>query len=320
MSSRLDISKYLEDVSGRYARGYVEAVDAMFVAEAMGNTAALFQARRDWRDIVTETMGIAEVLGAMTMLKEASDVVRSEPELFHLMAHAEHATMLRFVNTPTQTLLPSLSFEEALDNLTLRVPVTFEDAAQRTKQNIGKVYQEGKGLAFARAAEAEVTQRVQKALIDAHRLGLSEFDAGRRIMTDANAVRKLGGAWSESYSKLVFRNNTNHAAVAGRFRQARDPDVKAATPAFRFTATGDADTRPNHQAADGLVMAVDDPDWRKIAPILGHNCRCEVDPMGLPLLRRKGLFKDGKVVKKQIPNGARPDKGFIHSGRPDLAF
>jgi SPP1 gp7 family putative phage head morphogenesis protein len=318
VSSRLDIAKYLADLSGRYARAYTDAIDAMFVAEAMGSKSALRAAREDWRETVTETMGIAEVLGAMTMLKEASEVVTREPELFHLTR--EPKTLLRFVATPTQTLLPSVSFAEALDNLMLRVPVTFEDAAARTSQAIGDVYARGKGVAFAQAAESVVTERVQKALIDAHRLGLSEFDAARRIMTDANAVRSLGGPWTESYSRLVFRNNSNHAATAGRFRQARDPDVKAATPAFRFDATGDRSTRKNHLAADGLIMAVDDPDWSRIATPLGHNCRCEVSPVGLPELRRRGLFSDGRVVKKRIPNGARPDDGFIHSGRPDLTF
>ena len=92
---------------------------------------------------------------------------------------------------------------------------------------------------------------------------------------------------------------------------ARDPDVKLAIPALRYTAVGDGDTRPNHEAADGVILAVDNPAWNTMRPPFGYNCRCQLDLMSRPELRRMGrLDAAGKVIESRIPSGAHPDPGF----------
>ena len=117
---------------------------------------------------------------------------------------------------------------------------------------------------------------------------------------------------------MVFRTNVNSSITAGRFRQTQDPDIKAAVPAFRFDSVGDGDTRHNHNAADGIIMAVDDTRWSKIAPPLGYNCRCQISHVSIDELEAMGRIKDGKVVASHIPGNAGPDDGFVHGGRPDL--
>jgi SPP1 gp7 family putative phage head morphogenesis protein len=132
-------------------------------------------------------------------------------------------------------------------------------------------------------------------------------------------VAKQSAPWSEGYARMAFRTNINTAITAGRFRQVQDPDIREVVPAFRYDAVGDRDTRDNHRAANGLIMAVDNPAWGQIAPPLGHNCRCSLSLVSVPMLRRMGrIDRAGRVQSDRVPAGAHPDPGFRHGGRPDL--
>jgi hypothetical protein len=67
-------------------------------------------------------------------------------------------------------------------------------------------------------------------------------------------------------------------------------------------------------------MSVNNPEWRKIAPPLGYNCRCQVVHVTRDELERMGrIRKDGTVIEGKVPAGAFADPGFRHGGRPDLA-
>jgi len=174
-------------------------------------------------------------------------------------------------------------------------------------------------LAFAKSAEAAVTKKAQEVLTETFKLGLGENEAAKALRSSVAAVSKRTGPWSEAYSRLAFRNNVNTAVTAGRFRAAQDPISKTIAPAFIFDAVGDRDTRDNHNAADGLVFDVDAVEWNKLAPPLGHNCRCSIRLMSRPMLRRmQRLEADGTVINSKLPHDARPDPGFRHGGRPDL--
>jgi SPP1 gp7 family putative phage head morphogenesis protein len=174
-------------------------------------------------------------------------------------------------------------------------------------------------VAFARSAEAAVTERVQSLITQAIREGIPEVNAATRIVKDVDLVRKRTAAWSESYARMSFRTNVNTAVTAGRFRQAQDPDVKALVPCMQFDAVDDGDVRDNHHAGDGIILKVDNPAWNKVAPPLGYNCRCQVNLITVPMLRRMGRINpDGSVREDRVPSGWRPDAKFRHGGRPDL--
>lgn len=309
----LEIDRYLETLNAYHARHYVEVIGEMVVAKAMGKTSEVAALRSRLERIVAETMGIAEVMGASLMLRQAAGVYIDE------YGAALQADLREMVAFKESHMLANVTFQEALDDMVTRTPVFLRNAAMRTAQRISQLYSEGRVIAFARAAEQAVTDRVQALLAQAMREGTSEGEVGTLIKWGVDRVRKETEAWTEGYSRMVFRTNLNTAVTAGRFRQSQDPDVKAAVPAFRFDAVGDVDTRHNHGAADGRVMKVDNLAWNRIAPPLGYNCRCQVSFVTKPMLRRMGrLTESGDVIEDKIPSTAFPDPGFRHAGRPDL--
>ncbi len=334
----ISADRFLEDLTGKHARLYTAAVMDMLVALAMGNRPQLDDARKRLEDIITETMGVAEVLGATLTLQKAAGLVATEVAGFATSDSFSGVTpsgpewntvsvrllpdtqqLLLFKDTPTQTILPRVTLTEAVQDMVDRVPATIRNAAERTAQRISQLYSEGRVVAFARSAEAAVTERVQALIAEAIREGIPEAESGRLIRLGVDEVRKRTAAWSEGYARMAFRTNVNTAVTAGRFRQAQDPDIKAVIPAFRFDAVMDSDTRGNHGAADGLILKVDNPAWNRIAPPLGYNCRCQVSLVGLPELRRMGrVLANGDIRESSLPAGAHPDAGFRHGGRPDL--
>jgi SPP1 gp7 family putative phage head morphogenesis protein len=301
----LDATKFLEDLTGKHAKAYTETVQDMLVAMALGQKVALSAARKRLEDVITETMGAAEVLGASIVLREAAKVIESAPSLF--------------ASTPTQTILPRVTFIEALEDMVTRTPTTIRNAAERTAQNIAKLYGEGRVVAFARSAEQAVTERVGALISDAIRTGGEELGVGRLIKTTVEEIRDKTGAWSEGYARMAFRTNVNTAVTAGRFRQAQDPAIAAVMPAMQFLTADDVDVRHNHGAADDLIFKTNNPVWNRIAPPLGYNCRCTVRHVSVPELRRMGrITAEGDVREDRLPPGAFPDNGFRHGGRPDL--
>lgn len=298
----MNTDKLLEDVSGRYARLYFAAIHELYVAKVRNDKPGAAAARRQLAEVMAQTMGVGEVLGASLLLQ-------------NLKRTAKFAA-----DEPTQTLLPRVTFEEALEDMVERAPVTIRDAAERTAQRIAELYSEDKVMAFVRSAEESVTSEAQKFIERALRDGVPEGEAGQRLAMQVNDIRKQSQAWSEGYARMVFRTNINTAISAGRFRQAQDPDIKEVAPAFRFDAVGDGDTRDNHDAADGIIMSVSNPEWRRIAPPLGYNCRCQVVHVTRYELETMGRIRsDGTLIEDKVPSAAFADPGFRHGGRPDLA-
>lgn len=316
---RHDVDKYLEDLTGRHARFYTAAVHEMVVAMAMGNKPAAHDARVRLEEVITETMGIGEILGATSALQRTAALIREVPEAAPIKLGGDDRYLFNFAQEKSQTLLPRVTFDEAVLDMVDRAPVTIRRAADRTAKRISQLYGEGRVVAFARSAEAAVTDRVQSLIAEAIREGVPEATTGRLIRLGVDEVSKRTAAWSEGYARMAFRTNLNTAATAGRFRQAQDPDVRRVIPAFRFDSVGDSDTRHNHDLIDGLIFSVRNTVWNKIAPPLGYNCRCQVSFVGLPELRRMGRIDDsGNVIESILPSAAGPDDGFRHGGRPDL--
>ena len=302
--------RFLAEVTEYRARNYTDAVRRMLVGKVQGNGDMVAEARADLEETVNETVGMAQIIGARTALREIAVAMRGVQ-----MSEAGRRRMLAFSNE--QTIVPRVTFEEALGDMVDRTPVTLRNAAERTAQAISKLYSERTAVAFVKATNQAVTERAQGIIAEALRTGIGEVQAGR-LLASSSEILQMAPGWSESYSRMAFRTNVNTAVTAGRFRQARDPDVQAVTPAFRFDSVGDSDTRPNHFAADGLIMSTRNPEWARLAPPLGYSCRCQASLVGVPELRRRGLYRNGQVVEGRPRPGAGPDEGFRHGGRPDL--
>lgn len=108
-----------------------------------------------------------------------------------------------------------------------------------------------------------------------------------------------------SHVEVVFRNNVMGAYSVGRDRQMRQPAVLAARPYWQILGVDDARTRPNHRSAHGKVLRADDPAWSRLAPPLGHNCRCR---------KVSRSARDLERLKLTVTSGATlhglPDKGW----------
>ena len=321
----IDVAKFLEDLTGKHARNYTAALTDMLVSMARENPAQYRDAFNRLTDVITETMGTAEVLGASLVLQRAAKEIPDEQQLAFSSGGSiwldpdSALQMLRFASSTTQTILPRVTFTEALQDMIDRTPATIRSAAERSAARISHLYGEGRVVAFARSAEQAVTERVQSLIAEAIKEGIGEAEAGKGIKMAVDQIRTRTKAWTEGYSKMAFRTNVNTAVTAGRFRQAQDQDIKQVIPAFRFDAVMDSDTRHNHGAADGFIAKVDNVVWNRIAPPLGYNCRCQVSLVGLPELRRMGRVDgDGRIREDRLPAAAHPDAGFRHGGRPDL--
>ena len=318
-----DVGTLLEDTNLRLVDEYVEAFRDLLVATVTRNAPQARAVRLRIQELAAEAMGKAEVLGALSVLQQAAKVYGDDERLgFRLDPDrarwtANRRQLLAFGDTAASRILTRVPFADAVEDLVDRAPAVIRPSAERIATQIADLYSDDRGvIAFARSAEEAVTERAQQLITQAIREGIPERDIGRTLAFDVNRIRKETAAWTESYARMAFRTNLNDAVTKGRMRMARDPDVKVAVPAFRYTAVGDRDTRPNHKAADGVILSVDNPAWRFMRPPFGYNCRCQLDHMTRPELERLGrIDRAGKVIESKIPHNARPDPGFRAGGR-----
>lgn len=283
-----DVDTILEDTHTRLAGEYVAAFQDYLVAVVLKNAPQTRDARLRLEEVVRESMGRAEVLGAFSTLRQASGVISDEARFNAFRREQEGQLPLpwppppewqrltRFADTAATKILSRVTFAEALEDLVDRTPVTLHPAAERTAKRVAELYSEDRGvIAFAKSAEDAVTQRAQELIASAMREGIQERDIGRTLAFDVNRIRKDTEAWTESYARMAFRTNLNDANSNGRLLQAQDPDVKIVIPALMYTAvggkSGDGDTRPNHRAAHGVILSVDNPAWRFMRPPFGYN-------------------------------------------------
>jgi len=194
--------------------------------------------------------------------------------------------------------MPRVPFVEAAEDIVSREPRLAQGWLE-----VQRLYGTERGFALARSSDLAITGRVQDYIAAAIKAGAS--------LPKSEAIIAGIGDWTSAYAAQVFQTNIASAYTAGRFAQVEDPDVAHAIGAFRYTTAGDIDVRDNHAAADGMIAAPGDPVWTKMRPPAGFNCRCGLDLMSWPELRRMGLVdRPGHVRTGRVPPGAFPDPGF----------
>lgn len=285
-------SRYLASALLRIARG-----------EIRGNSRDKGAAEHEALEVISRAMQFADLLGRRRVLLEVGDKAESGE-----LARAHNTPLLKRISgLPRVGVdLANVPFDDAIDDLLARTP-----ELARSGDLVAQVYSNEHGFAAAYSPSRAVTQRAQKAISDAVARGTS--------MGDVEAILQDMGDWSRAYAETVFRTNLATAYSAGRWKQVSDPDVAAVIPAMRYDAVGDKDTRPNHEAADGLIASINDPIWDRFTPPLGYNCRCTLELVDVFTLERMGLLNNGRV-KRQTPPGfsrAHPDSERFGQGRPD---
>lgn len=253
------------------------------------------------RTLMAETMTLSDLLGRRRTILWAEYTRRG------VSLAARPQVMAAQLIPPT---VPNVPFDEAVEDITSRTP-----ELARNAEAVSDVYRRH-GFAVAYSADRELTARIQKAIADA-------LGTGRTVDQSVAAIMREAEDFTRAYAETVYRTNAASAYTAGRVRQGMEsPEINEILPAWEFNAVGDADTRENHQAADGLLAAKDDPVWADLLPPIGYNCRCAAREVDAFELEARGLLTlDGKVIRVNPPTlgAAHPDKGF-GGVRPDRRF
>lgn len=233
----------------------------------------------------------SDLEGAASLLAEADDLEGTR-------AYQESRPVAWESDAPEVQRVDFWSAIEALLDREPRLASTAEEAM--------RIYDEEYGFTLASASSEQVLEHVQNAIASAMLDGATRDQARQQLLDAAE-----GEGWTNAYADNVWRTNSASGYLAGRVREARSPEIRSATPGFRFQATLDSDVRPNHAAAHGFVAHQDDPVWADLTPPLGFNCRCN-----LALVTRRELVAagaispDGEAIPQRPPQDAGADPGF----------
>jgi len=212
-------------------------------------------------------------------------------------------------------VVPDVPFSEAYEDILRREPRLATTAAK-----VAELYRTKHAFALARSAEVSLTEAVQRLVGRAVKEGIPTPSASAQ-------VAELGD-FTTAYAGTVYRTNLATAYTAGRFQQAKDPEVARILPAMeRYSVTDSAlrrgrpeDGGENHAAANGLVAAVGDPVWRTHAPPSGYGCRCGIRMVARSELRRRGLLQDDGTVLRLEPPGFASFSAHPNFGSPPSIY
>lgn len=295
------------------------ALDELTIAKFSGDPTTFKAKLRDLGDLMAQTSILADLLGRKKLFEEIEE--RTSKRAFarkigDLFRTEEPPPPLPkdpaagFPGNPEEiTPVAHVPFEEAISDLLERTP----ELAFGFRE-VQRVFTQERAFALALSVDRVLTDRIQIALARLVSEGATQLGAENEIL---RLSEEHEAGFTRGYVETVYRTNLNTAFTAGRMRQARDPAVRAVVPGFRYDAVGDADTRPNHRALDGMVALQDDPVWEECSPPLGYNCRCTLALATRAEVEAAGVLRDGKRFAVRKPAAGGPDEGFVKVGRTD---
>lgn len=287
----------LADILHRSTDLFAEAVMGMIQARISGRTSDEEAAVKEIDGLLANSMGLADLMGRKRAWMEFDRVIAKER-----CQLAPDFTL--FDAGETTPVIPHVRFDEAIDKL-----LSLEPRLARSSAEVRELYAKGGSFSLFPGKGQQVRQTVIERIQAQISAALKE---GQPIPQATERIRELGN-FSRSYACTVYRTNIATAYAYGREKIAQEEEVRNFLPAFEFNAVGDADTRPNHKAAHGLLADANDPVWERFTPPAGYSCRCLKRLVSIFELRRRGLLrKDGSVISYYPPtfSQAHPDPGF----------
>jgi SPP1 gp7 family putative phage head morphogenesis protein len=130
----------------------------------------------------------------------------------------------------------------------------------------------------------------------------------------ADVGDELERAWQGSVHapawrlETIFRTNTQSAYVAGRYKQATDPEVIADRPWWRFDAVLDDRVTTTCLKCNGTVLPADSSWWKSHLPPLHFNCRSHFIALTPTQAKELGITKRPPKVDADQGFGAAPGK------------
>jgi SPP1 gp7 family putative phage head morphogenesis protein len=185
-------------------------------------------------------------------------------------------------------------FDEAVDWFRARLPMTPALAAKMTGHASARAW------TIAGVAQLDVVLQTYESLLKA-------IEKGTPLKEWQDEIEeKLTAAWGRKDSgrlETIFRNATQQAYNAGRWRQMNADDVKALRPFVEFDGIGDErQTKDICRPIDGTIVSIDDPWIESHHPQLHHRCRSKLNSLSRKEAERRGVTKD--------PPDAKADDGF----------
>jgi SPP1 gp7 family putative phage head morphogenesis protein len=188
-----------------------------------------------------------------------------------------------------------LEFTEAIQAFLARGIISPDEFAALSDAHRAKAF------TVTRLATEALIKRVNDLIASALRDG-STFDEFAAALTpDTLGIT----AASPAYLETVYRTSVGMAYGAGRLRQIQSPAVQAARPYVQYRTAGDNRVRASHAALDRVVFKQDDPQWTRLMPPNGFNCRCTCVTM-----RESQVDKSRVRSSVELPADAQPDPGF----------
>lgn len=295
------VESFAESAARRFQSALRDLAEAYLTHDAEQHANAL----RRTQEFIGGILILANLMGRKSTLAMYGKAESRNGSNLSIAPSIELAVAPKFTN------VPKVEFSEAINDILIREPKLMLGGWRE----VADLYATEHAFAMAHQADMKIVKRVQQAIAESIRKGNPIPKAAKEI----NAILNEVGDYTRAYSELVFRTNASTAFTAGQFQQAADPAVADLIMAFEFVAVEDADTRPNHLAANGLVAPTRDRIWNTFAPPIGHACRCGLIARDRFWLEAEGLIDRNGNVRRRIPpnfSQARPDPGF-GMGRPD---
>ena len=189
-------------------------------------------------------------------------------------------------------------FEEAIQWLLQREVITENEATRLDEDSRQRAFWIGGGLQLAQV------QRVFDELNDAVANGTPFAEFRKRVR---------GELEDRAHAETVFRNATQRAYNAGRWRQMRE--VRRWRPFWKFDAILDSRTSTVCETRNGVVLHADSDWWKRNWPPLHHRCRSTVRsiregtigvPPNLPATPGWGLAPDHDPIWQPDPGKHDP--------------
>lgn len=183
-------------------------------------------------------------------------------------------------------------FDEAIDFFGKRTVMTAAEAAALDLDSRQRAFWVGGGLHLAQVQR--VFDEIGKAL-----------DSGEPFEDWRKRVRST--LRDDAHAETVFRNATQRALNAGRYRQMKDPAVVKFRPYFMQDSVLDSGTTAQCRALDGIILPADHEHWSMFWPPGHHKCRRGVRSLRKAEAERRGITNVPPVLPATPGWGNPPD-------------
>ena len=211
------------------------------------------------------------------------------------LIHAEEENPERTINAADETEIPEIPFNEAMQFLKSKVPMSKAEWNQAWKEIGPKV--RFRAFTVAQLGSAEVVDKAKQILLKSFEKGGGTYsDTWEELKkkVNVNALDIKPGYWEN-----VFRTNTQSAYIAGKLQQYENTGVAA----YQLMVIEDGRTSKicRHlltASGYGMIISVDHPFWKKYGfPPYHFQCRTSIRAIWPSQVGKLGNMVENPTMK-----------------------